>query len=141
MVDKKRETPRVLNKYKMHKFPYVFQRQYVGRPTKWGNPFVIGRDGTREEVIAKYEEYLLNNPGLMSELHELTGKDLVCFCAPLACHADVLVKHANNNHEVIQRAKEELERRKAEKVEESSRQIPSSFVIPVGPVYRNFGPL
>ena len=70
-------------------------REYVGRPTIWGNPFVIGRDGSREEVIAKYEEYLLNEPKLLRRLHELRGKHLVCWCAPKACHADVLIKHAN----------------------------------------------
>lgn len=31
---------------------------YIGRPSKWGNPFVIGKDGTREEVIAKYAEWI-----------------------------------------------------------------------------------
>ena len=65
---------------------------YVGRPTKWGNRYVIGRDGTREEVIKKYEQWLAKS-GL--DVTELRGKDLVCWCAPLACHADVLVKLAN----------------------------------------------
>lgn len=69
---------------------------YIGRPSKWGNPFVIGKDGNRDEVIAKYENYLVKNKYLMSQLHELKGKNLVCWCAPLACHADVLIKLANN---------------------------------------------
>lgn len=68
---------------------------YVGRPSAWGNPFIIGRDGTREEVIAKYERYLLNSRVLMAEIHTLKNKRLACWCAPLACHADVLHKHAN----------------------------------------------
>ena len=71
---------------------------YVGRPSKWGNPFVIGRDGTREEVIAKYVEYLMeteHTTGLLLDIGELRGKDLVCFCAPLPCHADVLLGLAN----------------------------------------------
>lgn len=34
---------------------------YIGRPGKWGNPFTIGKDGTREEVIVKYEEWIRNN--------------------------------------------------------------------------------
>ena len=72
---------------------------YVGRPTIWGNPFIIGTDGTREEVILKYEEYLLSNHTLMKKLHELNGRDLICWCAPKACHADVLLKYANNNLE------------------------------------------
>lgn len=68
---------------------------YVGRPTKWGNPFVIGRDGTREEVIAEYREMLENSPDLLAALPELRGHNLACWCAPQACHADVLLEFAN----------------------------------------------
>lgn len=68
---------------------------YIGRPGRWGNPFVIGRDGTRQQVIAKYREYLLCSERLMAALPELRGKDLVCWCAPEACHGDVLVQLAN----------------------------------------------
>jgi hypothetical protein len=68
---------------------------YIGRPGKWGNPFVIGRDGTRAEVIAKYRGWLLRNTRLMADLQELRGKDLVCWCAPCACHGDVLLELAN----------------------------------------------
>jgi hypothetical protein len=69
-------------------------RVYVGRPSKWGNPFVIGRDGTRDEVIAKYRAWIVDQPALLAALHELRGKDLVCWCAPERCHADVLLKLA-----------------------------------------------
>ena len=65
---------------------------YIGRPSKWGNPFEIGRDGDREEVVRKFEEYLENNKDLMDSLHELKGKTLGCWCKPKACHGDVLVK-------------------------------------------------
>lgn len=69
---------------------------YVGRPTKWGNPFVVGRDGTREAVIAKFEAYLRGSPELMATIkRELKGKDLVCWCVPLPCHAQVLMQIAN----------------------------------------------
>ena len=72
---------------------------YVGRPTKWGNPYVIGRDGTRAEVIAKYKDFLTDliytSDLFMADLHELRGRDLVCWCAPKACHADVLLELAN----------------------------------------------
>jgi hypothetical protein len=73
---------------------------YIGRPGrgkskeegKGGNPFEIGRDGTREEVIAKYREYILNKPELLEQIPlELKGKTLGCFCKPKACHGDVLV--------------------------------------------------
>ena len=68
---------------------------YIGRPSKWGNPFVIGRDGTRDEVIARYEAWLLEQPELLAALPELAGKTLGCWCAPRACHGDVLARLAN----------------------------------------------
>ena len=68
---------------------------YVGRPSKFGNPYEIGRDGTREEVIQKYEKRLLSadNGLAIEDLLQLRGKDLVCWCAPEPCHADVLLKY------------------------------------------------
>lgn len=69
---------------------------YIGRPTKWGNPFVVGKDGTREEVIAKYRDWLTKKKDLVEFARcELAGKNLVCFCAPKACHGDVLIEVAN----------------------------------------------
>ena len=68
---------------------------YIGRPSKWGNPFVTGRDGSRDDVVAKYRAYLLGNADLVAALPELRGKDLVCWCAPCACHGDVLKELAN----------------------------------------------
>ena len=69
---------------------------YVGRPSKWGNPFKIGRDGSREEVCRLYEGWVNNQitAGLLS-VEELRGKDLVCWCTPLPCHADILLELAN----------------------------------------------
>jgi uncharacterized protein DUF4326 len=68
---------------------------YIGRPGKWGNPFVIGKDGTREQVIAKCRQWLLSQTSLMAALPELKGKVLGCWCAPNACHGDVLAELAN----------------------------------------------
>lgn len=69
---------------------------YVGRPTKYGNPFVLGKDGNRDQVIARFRAWLLTQPALIEAAkRELRGKDLVCWCAPLACHADVLMEIAN----------------------------------------------
>jgi hypothetical protein len=69
---------------------------YVGRPTKWGNPFAIGVV-SRAEVVQKYEQHLMSNPELVEDARsELKGKDLVCWCAPQACHADVLMRVANS---------------------------------------------
>ena len=65
---------------------------YIGRPSKWGNVFVIGIHGNREEVIAKYKEYILSKPELLQDLKELKGKTLGCFCKPLPCHGDVLIE-------------------------------------------------
>ncbi len=75
---------------------------YIGRAvarrglpeSKWHNPFVVGRDGTRDEVIVLYEEYLLTRPDLLAALSELKGQRLGCWCAPQACHGDVLAKYA-----------------------------------------------
>jgi hypothetical protein len=71
---------------------------YIGRKTRdmsgsiWGNPFQIGKDGTREEVIAKYRQYILSKPELLGQLESLRGKTLGCWCSPQACHGDVLVE-------------------------------------------------
>jgi len=70
---------------------------YIGRPSKWGNPFVIGKDGSREEVVEKYEKWLLFEKLelVVAAKKELKGKSLVCWCSPEACHGDVLIKIAN----------------------------------------------
>ena len=64
---------------------------YIGRPSKWCNPFIIGRDGNREEVIEKYREWILSNLVLINNLTEIKDKTLGCFCKPKSCHGDVLV--------------------------------------------------
>ena len=69
---------------------------YVGRPSKWGNPYKIGRDGTREQVILKYRHFIENDLDHPEWLDELKGRDLACWCAPLPCHADVLLEFANS---------------------------------------------
>jgi len=65
---------------------------YIGRGSKWGNPFRIGPDGSREEVIEKYREYILKKPELLKSLHELKDNTLGCYCKPLACHGDILIE-------------------------------------------------
>lgn len=84
--------PRVLNKYK-DLIPSG--AVYIGRPSKWGNPFKISPTCSREDSVRLFELYLLSNIKLMNSLIELQDKDLVCFCAPLICHGDVLIKYAN----------------------------------------------
>jgi hypothetical protein len=70
---------------------------YIGIPSEFGNKFVIGKDGTREDVVRKYEEWIKTQPDLLAKLPELKGKVLGCWCAPLACHGDVLARLANEN--------------------------------------------
>lgn len=63
--------------------------------SKWANPFRIGRDGTREQVIAKHKRWLPSQPQLLAALEELRGQTLGCHCAPKACHCDTLLELAN----------------------------------------------
>lgn len=63
---------------------------YIGRPSKWGNPFVIGKDGDRDRVLDKYRTWVMTQPELMASLHELEGKILGCWCSPKRCHGDIL---------------------------------------------------
>lgn len=75
---------------------------YIGRyhrrsgraESVWANPYHIGQDGTRDDVIAKFRAYLLDRPWLLERLGELKGKRLACWCAPAACHGDVLAELA-----------------------------------------------
>jgi hypothetical protein len=60
--------------------------------SKWANPFHVGRDGSREESIAKYRDLLEQRPTLLAQILELDGKVLGCHCKPLPCHGDVLVE-------------------------------------------------
>lgn len=74
---------------------------YIGRPGKYENPFIIGRDGTRDEVCDKHDLWLDGKieapngrkPPTLSEItKDLKGKRLGCFCSPLRCHGDNYVK-------------------------------------------------
>lgn len=62
---------------------------YIGRGSKWGNPFY---EGNRKENIERYRIYIINDQNLIDSLPELKGKRLGCFCAPLPCHGDVLIE-------------------------------------------------
>jgi Domain of unknown function (DUF4326) len=87
---------KVLNK---HKVGLPESAVYIGRGSKWGNPFRIGPDGDRAAVIAKHERWLCHQHDLLRALDELRGRDLVCFCAPLRCHGDLLLRLANTSRE------------------------------------------
>lgn len=69
---------------------------YIGRPSVYGNPYIVNRDGTREEVCALYESWVKNFPELLDAIRKnLRGKDLVCWCAPERCHGELLLRLAN----------------------------------------------
>jgi len=77
----------------------------IGRPSRWGNPFVIGRHGSRAEVIQLFEGWLRTGNGygcpeateerrqdILNHLPELKGKVLGCWCGPKQdCHGRVLL--------------------------------------------------
>lgn len=70
----------------------------VMRGTPFGNPFVIGRDGGRAEVVRRYRIWLWSrlrsDPDFAGMVRALYGRDLCCCCAPAACHGDVLARAA-----------------------------------------------
>lgn len=69
---------------------------YVGRPTKWGNPFYLGNESDRERILEDYLHWIARKPELIADAkRELRGKVLGCHCAPKACHADILARIAN----------------------------------------------
>jgi hypothetical protein len=78
---------------------------YVGRAMHRGgwnlaasplaNPFRPGPDGSREEVMAAYREYLLARPDLLALVPALRGRRLGCWCLPLPCHAEILAELAD----------------------------------------------
>jgi hypothetical protein len=77
---------------------YVF----IGRPSKWGNPFshleyskAQHQVVSREAAVLFYEQRLLQEAELMNSLGELKDRILVCYCHPKACHGHVLAKHAD----------------------------------------------
>ena len=76
---------------------------YIGRGSKWGNPFTHYPGGTlaefkaetRDESIDAYGDWILTQPELMATLPELRGKTLVCWCKPDRCHGEILLQMAN----------------------------------------------
>jgi hypothetical protein len=68
-------------------------------PEQMGHP-VRHRTRSRADVIAKYRAWFVTQPERMKALDELRGRDLVCFCAPAACHGDLLLRLANGSREI-----------------------------------------
>jgi uncharacterized protein DUF4326 len=75
---------------------------YVGRPTKWGNPYVNESPAKLKALFAAMWEarvkYFPKHNRHMQGLEQLRGKNLACWC-PLdqPCHADVLLEIANSD--------------------------------------------
>lgn len=84
--------PRILSKH-VHGIPSG--ARFIGRGSVWGNPFIIGPNGTRPEVVANHKAWLLRRPLLLERIDELRGHDLVCFCCPRLCHGLTLRDLAN----------------------------------------------
>jgi hypothetical protein len=62
---------------------------YIGRGSRWGNPFIVGVHGSREECIEQFKQMLKDNKELLDDLYKLEGKVLGCYCKPKPCHGDI----------------------------------------------------
>lgn len=91
--------PKRIQRKRTHGWRMPSNTVYVGRPTKWGNPFNAGDFHFGSPVaVLFYENWITKGDGrhLLKDLNELRGKNLCCWCAlGEACHADVLLKLAN----------------------------------------------
>jgi len=84
--------------YSKHNPGYPPSARYIGRGSPAGNPFIIGKDGNRDEVCDKFEKMVEADPGLKKKLIEYCrGHDLLCFCKPRRCHGDYLLRIANED--------------------------------------------
>jgi hypothetical protein len=79
------------------KEPYTV---YIGRPSPLGNPFIIGRDGSREQVVIKFKHFAVNNKDILRRILELKTDDILgCFCAPEDCHGYAIKEIWEDLHE------------------------------------------
>ena len=83
---------------------------YIGRAGNgydgyFGNPFIIGKDGDRQNVVRLYRDYfykrLRNDPSFAVRIEALKGKILGCFCKPDICHGDVIIDYLDNRQKII----------------------------------------
>jgi hypothetical protein len=72
---------------------------YIGRPTPWGNPWVLGRHGGRADVVALFRTWWyseINAPMREAALREIPENAVLgCWCMPKACHGDVIAEFLN----------------------------------------------
>ena len=91
---------------------------YIGRGSKWGNPFRLSDcDGHRDVAVIRYCQWLIGGleaprgerPPNLADIKELEGKRLGCFCAPKLCHGHVLAMIANGETEISRTLKKKVE--------------------------------
>ena len=107
---------------------------YIGRATyqggwklptsKWANPYRLADPSDRARVLAEYEAYVRSKPELLAALPELRGKRLGCWCAPLPCHGDVLVRLLAENDS---------------STENVQTEAPAPFISDDDPLWRELG--
>lgn len=75
------------------------KERYPKEDSKFANPFKVGRDGTLDDILIKYERHLRKElvDGIISkeDITNLSGKNLGCWCKPNPCHGDILLKYIN----------------------------------------------
>ena len=91
-------TPRLLN-IKRDQIPpdavYIGRNRFRGQTSVLGNPYEIGRDGDRNEVVEKFERWAPTKPHIMAAIAALRGRDLACYCVPDRCHGEFILRVAN----------------------------------------------
>lgn len=74
---------------------FIEETRFPPNSSNFANPYKIGKDGTREEVLEKYRNYITkkleDSESLRVELASLKGKNLGCWCSPEPCHGDILL--------------------------------------------------
>lgn len=74
---------------------YIDGLRFPPADSIWANPFKIGKDGTRDQVLEYYRKYLLSRSDLIEQLPTLKNKLLGCWCKPESCHGDILLEMIN----------------------------------------------
>ncbi len=106
-MDRNNKGPKVINlKWNNSTRPIFPSERYdfhntmrIDRGTRWGNPFVVGVDGDRFKVVELFEQYAKWRLSIQPDwLKPLKGKNLACWCTPLRCHGDVLLRLANEDN-------------------------------------------
>lgn len=81
------------------------KERYPKTSSVFANPFKIGKDGNRDEVIQKYKKHIVKkineNTELLDKLLSLKGKSLGCWCYPEPCHGNILLELISEYSKVI----------------------------------------